>query len=61
MSYVTGYSTLAANATPVFMEYGNTGAGANTSKRVTYTPTTAPIAKKDVLGSDYASWVDTSF
>ncbi|KAL0946594.1 hypothetical protein HGRIS_012795 [Hohenbuehelia grisea] len=56
-----GYSTLAAGATPIFSEYGNTGAGAGTSQRVTYTPINAAIFKNAVLGSDWSSWTDTSY
>ncbi|ESK92758.1 pectinesterase a [Moniliophthora roreri MCA 2997] len=56
-----GYTTLADNATPIFMEYQNTGAGADTSQRVTFTKQTALITHEQVLGSDYASWIDTSF
>ncbi|KAF9468718.1 pectin methyl esterase [Collybia nuda] len=56
-----GYSTLAAGATPIFSEFGNTGAGASTSKRVTYTPISAAITKNQVLGSNWKSWTDTSY
>ncbi|KAI3607947.1 pectinesterase a [Moniliophthora roreri] len=56
-----GYTTLADNATPIFMEYQNTGAGADTSQRVTFTKQTALITHEQVLGSDYASWIDISF
>ncbi|KAF8074914.1 pectin methyl esterase [Lyophyllum atratum] len=56
-----GWTTLAVGATPIFQEYGNTGAGASTSGRVTETPLSAQITQQQVLGSDYASWTDTSF
>ncbi|KAJ7851607.1 pectin methyl esterase [Mycena olivaceomarginata] len=56
-----GYTTLAAGATPIYSEIGNTGAGASTSKRVTYTPITAPLTHAQVLGSDYGTWIDESF
>lgn len=56
-----GWTTLAANATPIFMEYENTGAGADTSKRVNETPLSAQITHAQVLGSDYATWIDTTF
>ncbi|TFL00806.1 pectin lyase fold/virulence factor [Pterulicium gracile] len=35
------YSTMAANAIPVYMEYGNTGSSADTSKRKYFTKTSA--------------------
>ncbi|KAJ7916294.1 pectin methyl esterase [Mycena leptocephala] len=56
-----GYTTLAAGATPIYSEIDNTGAGANTSKRVMYTPMTTPITHAQVLGSDYNTWLDESF
>ncbi|KAJ7851620.1 pectin methyl esterase [Mycena olivaceomarginata] len=56
-----GYTTLAAGATPIYSEIGNTGAGASTSQRVTYTPISAPITHAQVLGEDYATWIDGSF
>ncbi|KAF8913661.1 pectin methyl esterase [Mucidula mucida] len=56
-----GYTTLADNATPIFSEFNNTGEGADTSQRVTYTPISALVSKSTVLGSDWASWTDTSY
>ncbi|KAJ7367327.1 pectin methyl esterase [Mycena albidolilacea] len=56
-----GYTTLAAGATPIYSEIGNTGAGASTSQRVTYTPISAPLTHAQVLGADYATWIDGSF
>ncbi|KAJ6473311.1 hypothetical protein DFH09DRAFT_1380272 [Mycena vulgaris] len=50
-----GYTTLAANATSIFSEFVNTGAGASTSKRVTYTPISAAITHAQVLGPLYSS------
>ncbi|EEB97952.1 hypothetical protein MPER_02630 [Moniliophthora perniciosa FA553] len=47
-----GYTTLADNATPIFMEYQNTGTGADTSQRVTFTKQTALLTHEQVLGSD---------
>ncbi|GLB41867.1 hypothetical protein LshimejAT787_1004670 [Lyophyllum shimeji] len=57
---VAGWTTLAANATPIFMEYGNTGAGANTAARKYETPSSAQITHAQVLGSDYSTWIDSS-
>lgn len=56
-----GYTTLAANATPIFSEFGNTGAGASTSKRVMYTPTSAAVTHAQALGLAYSSWIDTTY
>ncbi|KAJ7746007.1 pectin methyl esterase [Mycena metata] len=56
-----GYTTLAANATPIFSEFDNTGAGASTAKRVTYTPISAAITHAQVLGASYDSWIDNTF
>ncbi|KAJ7173965.1 pectin methyl esterase [Mycena crocata] len=56
-----GYTTLAANATPIFSEIGNTGAGASTSKRVTYTPISAALTHQQVLGANYSAWIDSTF
>ncbi|KAF7326038.1 hypothetical protein MKEN_00454700 [Mycena kentingensis (nom. inval.)] len=56
-----GYTTLAAGATPIFSEFNNTGAGANTSARVMYTPISAAITHEQVLGADYRTWIDSSF
>ncbi|KAJ7262945.1 pectin methyl esterase [Mycena rebaudengoi] len=56
-----GYTTLAAGATPIFSEFGNTGAGASTSARVMYTPISAAITHAQVLGSDFSTWIDSSF
>lgn len=42
-------------------EYGNTGAGA-AGKRVSYSKKlSSPVSISTVLGSSYASWVDTSY
>jgi hypothetical protein len=56
-----GYTTLAANATPIFSEFDNTDAGASTAKRVTYTPISAAITHAQVLGASYDSWIDNTF
>ena len=44
----------------LYQEYGNTGAGANGSRQYE-TKLSAPIAISTILGSDYASWVDSSY
>ncbi|KAJ7470779.1 pectin methyl esterase [Mycena latifolia] len=56
-----GYTTLAANATPIFSEFANTGAGASTSKRVMYTPISAAITHAQVIGASYSSWIDETY
>ncbi|KAK7048664.1 pectin methyl esterase [Favolaschia claudopus] len=56
-----GYTTLAAGATPIFSEINNSGAGASTSQRVMYTSMSTPITHAQVLGSDYNTWIDSSF
>ncbi|KAL0571449.1 hypothetical protein V5O48_010518 [Marasmius crinis-equi] len=56
-----GWTTMAEGATPVFMEFNNTGAGSSTSQRQMETKQSALITKEQVLGSDWKSWVDTSF
>ncbi|KAJ6531702.1 pectin lyase fold/virulence factor [Mycena sp. CBHHK59/15] len=56
-----GYTTLAAGATPIYNEFGNTGAGANTLKRVMYTPISAAITHAQVLGANYSAWIDGTY
>ncbi|KAF5379934.1 hypothetical protein D9757_007175 [Collybiopsis confluens] len=56
-----GWTTLAAVAEPTFQEFGNTGAGASTSKRVMETALNAAITHQAVLGADYLSWIDDTF
>ncbi|KAL0571450.1 hypothetical protein V5O48_010519 [Marasmius crinis-equi] len=56
-----GWTTMAEGATPIFMEFNNTGAGANTSQRQMTTTQTALITREQVLGLDWQSWVDASF
>ncbi|KAF8989553.1 carbohydrate esterase family 8 protein [Cyathus striatus] len=55
----TSLATLGANAK--YSEYQNTGAGASTSKRVHLTSISASITKKQVLGSNWKSWIDTTY
>ncbi|KAF7909127.1 hypothetical protein BELL_0115g00060 [Botrytis elliptica] len=56
-----GWTTLAADATPIFMEYANTGAGASTSARVYETAATGTVSKTTLWGSNWASWIDSSY
>ncbi|KAL0059799.1 hypothetical protein AAF712_013440 [Marasmius tenuissimus] len=56
-----GWTTMAEGATPTFTEFGNTGAGSDTSQRQMTTPQNALLTKDIVLGSDYKTWIDTSF
>ena len=44
-----------------FAEYGNTGAGAKGTRASFASKLSAPLAMADVLGSDYADWVDTAY
>ncbi|KAF4972368.1 hypothetical protein FSARC_1053 [Fusarium sarcochroum] len=48
-----GYAPMAEGATPIFQEYGNTGKGADTSKRKYFTPADNALTKKDLWGSGY--------
>ncbi|KZV96758.1 pectinesterase [Exidia glandulosa HHB12029] len=56
-----GWTTLANPANPIFMEFNNTGDGSSTASRVNETKQTALIDHGTVLGSDYSTWVDTSY
>ncbi|KAF7893405.1 uncharacterized protein EAF02_000943 [Botrytis sinoallii] len=56
-----GWTTLAADATPIFMEYANTGAGSSTSARVYETAATGTVSKTTLWGSNWASWIDSSY
>ena len=47
-------------ANAIFQEYGNTGPGASGTRKYE-TALSAPIAIGTILGSGYASWVDTSY
>ncbi|KAL2165022.1 hypothetical protein VTH06DRAFT_318 [Thermothelomyces fergusii] len=45
-----------------FAEYANTGAGATAWSRAPFSrQLSAPVSIETVLGSDYATWVDTSY
>ncbi|KAK6526644.1 hypothetical protein TWF694_005225 [Orbilia ellipsospora] len=56
-----GWTTLAAGATPLFYEYGNTGAGSSTSARQYESSISAAVSKATVLGSDWKSWTDNTY
>ncbi|KAK6360181.1 hypothetical protein TWF730_006332 [Orbilia blumenaviensis] len=56
-----GWTTLAAGATPLFYEYGNTGAGASTSNRLYLSSISAAVTKTTVLGADWKSWTDNTY
>ncbi|TEY77500.1 hypothetical protein BOTCAL_0054g00300 [Botryotinia calthae] len=56
-----GWTTLAADATPIFMEYANTGAGSSTSARIYETAATGTVSKTTLWGSNWASWIDSSY
>ncbi|KAJ4409681.1 hypothetical protein N0V82_009438 [Gnomoniopsis sp. IMI 355080] len=45
-----GWTTLAADATPIFEEYGNSGAGSSTSARIYETVATAAVTKDQLWG-----------
>ena len=44
-----------------FQEYGNTGTGASGTRAGFSTKLSAAVKIADILGSGYASWVDTSY
>ncbi|ATZ46536.1 hypothetical protein BCIN_01g11150 [Botrytis cinerea B05.10] len=56
-----GWTTLAADATPIFMEYANTGAGSSTSARIYETAATGTVSKTTLWGNNWASWIDSSY
>ncbi|KAI9164140.1 carbohydrate esterase family 8 protein [Paramyrothecium foliicola] len=56
-----GWTTMAEGATPEYREIANTGAGASTSKRKFLTSTTAAVSKNTLWGSDWKTWVDSSY
>ncbi|KAF5249387.1 hypothetical protein FANTH_5268 [Fusarium anthophilum] len=55
-----GYAPMAEDATPIFQEFGNTGAGADTSQRKYFTPSDKALTKQDLWGADF-KWYDTSY
>ncbi|OQD86200.1 hypothetical protein PENANT_c008G03628 [Penicillium antarcticum] len=56
-----GWNTMADGATPAYYEFNNSGDGADTSSRLYETSISAAVTKKTVLGSDYGSWIDSSY
>lgn len=56
-----GWTTMAANATPLYYEYNNSGDGSSTSARKYETAISAAVTKNTVLGSDWGSWLDKSY
>ncbi|KAJ4050464.1 hypothetical protein NW761_005261 [Fusarium oxysporum] len=55
-----GYSPMAEGATPVFQEFENTGAGADTSQRKYFTASDKALTKQDLWGADF-KWYDASY
>ncbi|KAF2714500.1 carbohydrate esterase family 8 protein [Pleomassaria siparia CBS 279.74] len=55
-----GYTTMATDATPIYMEYNNSGDGADTSERVDFTATDSAVSKDTLWPAGYA-WIDTSY
>lgn len=49
---------MAAGTTPLYYEYNNSGAGADTSNRQYESSISAALTKKTVLGSEYGDWID---
>ncbi|KAH6612998.1 carbohydrate esterase family 8 protein [Boeremia exigua] len=56
----SGYAPMADGATPVFMEFQNTGAGAETSKRLYFTAANTAVSKAR-LWPDNDGWYDKSY
>lgn len=56
-----GWTTLAADATPTFEEYNNSGAGSSTSGRLYETTATAAVTKDTLWGTGWESWTDTTY
>ncbi|KIN00065.1 carbohydrate esterase family 8 protein [Oidiodendron maius Zn] len=55
-----GWTTMAAGATPTFMEYGNEGAGATTTARQYETRSTAAVSLSQIFSSG-TYWIDSSY
>lgn len=45
----------------IYMEWNNNGAGSDTSARKYETAATGPVTKDTLWGSDWKTWVDTSY
>ncbi|RMZ48606.1 pectinesterase precursor [Aspergillus flavus] len=58
--HLEGWAPMAEGATPIFMEYENTGAGSNTSVGLYETPASAAMAKSQLWGGD-AGWYDKAY
>lgn len=56
-----GWTTMAEGATPAYYEWNNSGDGADTSERLYESQLAAAVEHATVLGSDYGSWVDSSY
>jgi pectinesterase len=56
-----GWTTLAADATPIFEEYNNSGDGSSTSAKLYETTATAAVTKDTLWGSGWKDWTDTTY
>lgn len=56
-----GWTTMAEGATPLFYEWNNEGDGASTAEREYESSLEAAVSHATVLGSDYNSWIDSSY
>ena len=56
-----GWTTMAEGATPLYYEYNNSGDGSSTSSRKYETAISAGVTKTTVLGTDYGTWIDSSY
>ncbi|KAF4224841.1 hypothetical protein CNMCM6457_008902 [Aspergillus fumigatiaffinis] len=56
-----GWTTMAEGATPLYYEYNNKGAGADTSKREYESSISGAVSMNTVLGSGWNSWIDTTY
>ena len=54
------WSASISTANVIFEEYGNTGAGSEGTRDIG-TKISSPLSVSTVLGSDYSSWVDTTY
>ncbi|KAL5355700.1 pectin lyase-like protein [Aspergillus floccosus] len=55
-----GWAPMAEGATPIFMEYENTGAGSDTFGSLFETPASAAMSKSQLWGGD-AGWYDKAY
>ncbi|KAL1637561.1 hypothetical protein SLS56_000699 [Neofusicoccum ribis] len=56
-----GWTTMAEGATPLYYEWNNSGDGSGTGDRLYESKLEAAVTHATVLGSDYSSWVDSSY